>query len=135
MRFTKTEATAMRLEILEALKVIEKKYNCSASLGGIKYGSELGVRLTFSKMASNEHGDFVNSRAAQLFIRRAQRMGIAADVLNEELVYKGAVCVITGYNSRAKKYPIEYVTNGKAYKCSIEYMKQMIRPTRPEFFL
>ncbi len=134
-RFTKSEASRIREDIEQALKDIEKKYNAKVSLGGIRYGAELGVRLTFAKMAENENGAYVHSRKAQTFMLKAEGMGLSSDVLGQKLPYQGQECIITGYNTRAKKYPIEYTKSGMGFKCSVQHMKSMIRPTRPEFFL
>ncbi len=133
--FSKTDAQKMRQEIFEALAVIEKKYNAKVELSGVRYGSVLKTTLSFSKLSENEHGTFVNTPKAQEYIRRATRMGLSADTLNEPMEYQGSTHVITGYNTRAKRYPIEYTKDGQSYKCSEQFMKKFVKETRPEFFL
>ena len=133
--FTKTNAQMMRIEVAEALQAIEKKYNSKLAIGNIRYGQSLTIALTFSKMDENEHGTFINTPKATEFMRRASSMGLSEDMLNEPMMYNGELRVITGYNTRARRYPIEYTSNGKGYKCSVDHMKKFVKETRPEFFL
>ena len=135
MLFTKREAGQMRIDIEEALQAVAKKYKADVKLGGIRYGSELGVRISFAKMAENENGAYVHSANAINFIAKAEGFGLSADVLGEKLMFRGDECIVLGYNKRAKRYPIEYTKNGRNFKCGVEHLKAMVKPSRPEFFL
>ena len=133
--FTKLQAQRMRVEIEEALAGIEKKYNAKVKLGGIRYLDTLTVKLTFSKMSENENGAFANTKEAQAFVNRAYSIGVSPEVLGLPMRYQGDNVVITGYSTRAKKYPIKYTRNGKNYKCSESFIQNLVKETRPEFFL
>ena len=62
-------------------------------------------------------------------------MGLSSDMLNESMMYKGEEHIILGYNTRARKNPIEFTKDGRNFKCGIEHMKRFVKATRPEFFL
>ena len=139
--FTRTETKKMRTEIENALEIIAKKYGYATKVGNIKFGNVIEAKITVSKMASNSHGTYANTPEAQAFLERAERMGLAKDCLNEKYTFKGETLKITGYNSRAKKYPINYskIDNQgnviQRMKCSEYHLKDIIRANRPEFFL
>jgi len=135
MNFTKTEVEQMRIEMTEAMNKVAKKYGAVASFGGIRYGLEVTSKVTISKKTEDQYGEFTLTKAAKTLKDRLPVMGLKADVLNEPFTFKGDTIVIKGYNTRARAYPIEYTKNGRNYKCSVSYMKDMVIENRPELFL
>ena len=135
MNFTRNEVTSMRTEMNEALAAVAKKYGAAAKIGNISFGENVKTTITISRLSSNEHGDYINTKEAQEFLRRAKGLGLTQDVLNEKCNYLGNVYVVTGYNSRAPRYPINFTKNGKPMKCGVNFMKEFVHAERPELFL
>lgn len=134
-RFTSLEADNMRQDMERALAEVAKKYGAVANVGNIRYGDNLSTKITFSKMSENKHGEFVMTKEAKTFLARAESLGFRKDVLGETLIYRGKAIVITGYNTRARTYPISYTENGDRYKCSEGQMKKMVFEVKPEWVL
>ena len=135
MKFTKTEVREIRDEMEKALEKIAKKYNATADIGRITFGSQITAKLTFSKIAEDQYGEYKLTKEAQELKRRLPQMGLREDVLNEPFIFKGETIIIKGYNTRARSYPIEYTKGSKNYKCTVDHMKTLIRDNRPELFL
>ena len=133
--FTRPDAKAIRAELNAALEAIAKKYNATAKVGNITFGDTLDAKVTFAKIAENEHGKFAMTKEAKEFLERAESFGLTKDVLNEKCNYLGDVYEVTGYNTRAKRYPITFTKNGNRMKCGISFMKTFVRAERPELFL
>lgn len=133
--FTREQVKQMRIEITQAINEVVSKYGSVSKLGSISFGSQISTKLVISRVSSNEHGKYVNSREAQAFLSRAESLGLTQNVLNEGCRYKGKVYTVTGYNTRAPKYPINMTVDGKPMKCSVQYMKDFVRAERPELFL
>jgi len=135
MRFKKSEIAMLRIEMQEALDKVAKKHNAKVNIDRITFGLEAATKITISRVSTDEYGEFTLTKEAQELKNRLPRMGLRADVLNEPFVYKGDKIIIKGYNTRARRYPIEYTIGTKNYKCSVEYMKKMVKDNRPELFL
>lgn len=133
--FSRQDAIKMKEEIEQALSKVAKKYGANVKLGNIRYGDTLTSKVTFSKVSSNKHGEFVMTKEAKTFLLRAKGLGLREDVLNEKIRHQGSTYVVTGFNTRAKKYPITYTKDGRRMKSSVEYMKTFVRSGRPELFL
>lgn len=135
-RFTKAEVQKLRKELNEAMNAVAEKYGARANIGNISFGIDVSAKFNISRISENEHGEYVHSKEAQAFLNRAEsEFGLKKDVLNEPCKYKGKTYVITGYNTRAKRYPIEITENGKPMKAGIGFMKTFVRAERPELFL
>jgi len=60
----------------------------------------------------------------------------AQEVLGKSaLAYQGQEIVITGYNTRAPKYPINYTMDGRSFKSGISHVEKMLQKGLPELFL
>ena len=86
-------------------------------------------------MSENKNGVFAMTKEAKTFIQRAKSLGLSDKLLGEELHHEGKTYIITGYNTRAHKSPIQFTINGERYKSSVGYIKTIIQATRPEYFL
>ena len=118
-----------------ALEIIAKKYGASCKVGRITYGESATVKIEFAKKSSNKNGEVVLDKAAREFIKRATGMSMRPDVLNEKMSYNGDTVIITGYNTRARAYPINYTVNGKGYKASVNYIQRIVKEVKPHWFL
>lgn len=135
-KFDKAQVKSMRDDINNALFELEEKYNVKLKVGTINFDSDtVEAKISFAKMSENQNGKFAMTKEAKEFIQRAKNFGLSDKLLGEELHHKGNTYVITGYNTRASKNPIQFTVNGERYKVSIAYIKEIIQATRPEYFL
>lgn len=133
---TKTDVKNIRTKIDAALKKIAKEYNGEFSMGSIRYGATtLSGKLTFSEFSENKHGTYLNDKKALAFISKAQGLGLSSTLLNEPIKYNGNTYVITGYNTRAPKNPMNFTMNGEPYKSSVTHLFNIITKARPEYIL
>ena len=135
MKFTKSQVEQIRIEITEAMNKVLNKHGAIAEIGRISYGETISSKFTIAKTAKNEHGEYINSKEAMEFKKRATSMGLKENVLNEKCHYEGNVYIVTGYKSRSRKYPITFTKNGEPFVSSVDFMKRFVRAERPELFL
>ena len=133
--FNKVIVKEIRNEITEALEKIAKKHNLDVEVGRITYGLELSTNVKFSEVVSTIHGKNPVTKKSKAYELKAAVEGLPKRALFEEIEVNGDIHKITGYNTRAKAYPIEYTINDKPYKASIGYTKKWLRSARPEYFL
>jgi hypothetical protein len=133
MRFTSQDATNIRKDIQKALKEVAEKYNAEISLGNIHYGDDLRVKLVFYKKSGNR----VLTPQLRAYKARADDMNLPLELLDETFTYEGKVYKLIGYNTRARKFPIEYTAGGQQYKCSVLYFKKLIEKVGkyPEYYV
>jgi hypothetical protein len=58
--------------------------------------------------------------------------GLKESALNYEFNHLGKNYKVLGYNTRSRKYSIEYSDDGVPYKCTPEYMSKIINQSAPE---
>lgn len=133
--FTKRDAQNMLNDIREAMAAIEKKYNCTLSIGKSTYGDYFETKLSFGKTVQHDNGSFVQTKESQAFAARAKSLGVSEDVLGQEIRHEGKTYVVLGYATKNRMYPILYTINGKRYKGTVDAMKAFVKSGRPEFFL
>ncbi len=134
-RFNRTDAKTIRADINKALEAIAKKHNASVELGNIKYGGNLEVKLTFSKMTEGIFGVYADTAETKAFKMMEYKHKIPVDALHNEFTHKGEKIKIIGYKTSRPKYPISYEKNGRGFKCSASYMLDMVKADLPSVFL
>ncbi len=134
-RFDRVDAQTIRTEINDALEAIAKKYNSSVDLGNIKYGGNLEMKLTFSKMTEGIFGTYADTNETKAFKSMEYKHKIPADALHNEFTHKGEKIKIIGYKTSRPKYPISYEKDGRGFKCSADYMLRMVKADLPSVFL
>ena len=134
-RYTRQEVENIRIELQEAIDVVAAKYDSTINIGSISYSTNIKASITMSKMSENKHGKFAMTPQAQAFLQRSKRMGFRKDVLGETLMYKGDKIIIKGYNTRARKNPIQFSVNGKNYVAPEDYIKKVVFEVKPEWVL
>ena len=135
MKFTRQEVKDIRREAEETLQKIFEKYNYQVDVGNITFGADVNMKVKIAKKATNEHGEFAYTKEAKTFIQRAKSMNLDESCINEEYNYKGKTYKILGYNTRAKRYPINITIDDKKFKCTEEQIKNVVKTVRPELFL
>ena len=136
-KFNKTVAKQLRDDLNRALKEIEEKYNIQAKVGNIRFSAnELDTKIVFADVVETEEGKTVAmTKQAKEFCARARGLGLHENLLGETMRYEGKNYVITGYNTRASKNPMEFTVDGGRYKASVSYIKRVVKSARPEYIL
>jgi len=133
MSFTRTE-TRKHLEGLD--KVIEayaKKNGINIKRNGASFGVDITTKITITKDVETEDGTFAQTQESEDFKNYAYKHGIPVKALFEEIELNTGKIRILGYKSRSTKYPIVYTLNGKNYKCSPNYMKQLLTVSHSQY--
>lgn len=133
MKFSKYETEQVMNKLRNELKKIGVELNLNISGGTARYGDEITFKVTVSKNAETEFGTVKMDKKAIEFQKRASGMGLRKELLGEPIVSPKGTYVITGYNTRAKSYPIEYTKDGAHYKSSVNSFMGIIREFRPEY--
>ncbi len=134
-RFTRSEARAIRSEINEALRAVADKYDAEIDLGNIKFGTSLELKISLSKMTENMFGAYAQTKEAVAFEQNKYKHKIPLEALNQTFKHRGDDITITGYNTRASRYPVNYKRGNKAYKASPTYVLNMIKESLPSVLL
>ena len=135
---TKTEMRELRKDLQKAMDEVLSKRNLVASIGTITSYSRTGTHVTFKTEISemtNQHGRVKLDLNAKALLGKLPELGMKPEVFNEPFMFKHSKIRIKGYNTRARKYPVEYTKDGENYKCSVDFMKQMVLEAHPEYFL
>lgn len=119
---TRTEATSLHRELDAAIKNILGKYNLTLTRNNLSFG-ERDVKLTVTMEQLNTDGthkaDDITERLLSFELRSSGVKNIPATIVGSKVkTLSGEVFTITGYNRKAKKYPIEAqrVKTGQMYK-------------------
>jgi len=103
--FNRQNVKLLRVEMEEALKQVAERYDLGISLGSISYmEANFNVRV---EVATKSEDGAVISTAALAFKRNSKWDGIKPEALGEKFNFKNKDYTITGWNTRAKKYPVQ----------------------------
>lgn len=129
---TPTEIQTIHEEIDAAIKAIGRKYNFTVEHSHCSYDDE-GFKLTLNATQLNADGSKKSDGRIDSLIKGAIKyhtgvepiMGIGLRFTDAS----GVIYEITNYNTRARKYPIEYrrLSDGAGFKASAEYIASLIR--------
>lgn len=127
---TQEEIRTIHEEIKSALEAIGRKHNFAVEKTHITYDDE-GFRLTASVNALKADGTRKADDRLDSLVRSDLAMynvsipyGIGYKFTMDGIVYE-----ITNYNTRARKYPIEYkrLSDGAGFKAAPEYIAAAIK--------
>ena len=103
--FNKPNLQDLRGEIAEALKEVSEKFNIDIKLGHITYSAtNFSTRLS---VATKSDDGVALTKEAMAFERNSKWDGIKAEALGETFRFRGEVYTIAGWNTRARKYPVQ----------------------------
>ena len=119
---TKTEATNLHKDLTNAIQTILNKYNLRLTSNSLRFG-EREVKFNLGMEQLNADGTHKSDDATEYLLRTALSMKGVKDlpttiVGSKVTSYTGDTYIITGYNSRASKYPVEAqrVSDGQMFK-------------------
>ena len=117
-QFTRVNIKGLRNEIDEALDQVAKKYGITISAGNCSFsGNEANFKL---KLNTIGEGGTVITRESQMWDLYKSRTNCSHLSIGDKITIQGNTYTLTGYNTRAKKAPIQFKdSRGNGYKCSI----------------
>lgn len=130
---SKIEA-ARHFKNLEALvKQYGLTHGVNVDMGNYTYGTEGNYKVKITKSTTSENGTNPVTKQSQAFL--SHHCSLPAAALFKEFVHKGDTYKIIGYNTRASKMPIDYIFNGRPYKCPELYMENILKKAMPHEFV
>ena len=122
-QFTRVNIKGLRNEIDEALDQVAKKYGITISAGNCTFsGNEANFKL---KLNTIGEGGTVITRESQNWDFYKSRTNCGHLNIGDTIQLQGNSYTLTGYNTRARKAPIQFKdSRGNGYKCSIAMLNQ-----------
>ena len=120
--FDKPTIKAIRTAMDDALAQVEKAYGIKISTGNARFS---GNEVTFKVKANTvtDSGSAI-TKEAQMFDLYKASEGIGHLSVGDTVTLQGKSFTITGYNTRARKSPINIEdAQGRGYKCSVQMLK------------
>ena len=120
--FDKPTIKAIRTAMDDALAQVEKAYGIKISTGNARFS---GNEVTFKVKANTvtDSGSAI-TKEAQMFDLYKASEGLAHLSVGDTVTLQGKSFTITGYNTRARKSPINIEdAQGRGYKCSVQMLK------------
>ena len=120
--FDKPTIKAIRVAMDDALAQVEKAYGIKISTGNARFS---GNEVTFKVKANTvtDSGSAI-TKEAQMFDLYKNSEGIGHLSVGDTVTLQGKSFTITGYNTRARKSPINIEdAQGRGYKCSVQMLK------------
>jgi hypothetical protein len=121
-KLDKPSIKAIRLAMDKALAEVEAQYGIKISTGNARFTAD---EVTF-KVKANVIDKFgtVLSKEAQAWELYAPTQGLDHLSVGDTVQLQGKSFTIKGYNTRARKSPINIEdNNGRGYKCSVSMLK------------
>ena len=117
-QFNRANIKGLRNEIDEALDQVAKKYGITISAGNCTFsGNEANFKL---KLNTIGEGGTVITRESQNWDFYKNRTQCTHLNVGDKITIQGGTYTLTGYNTRARKAPIQFKdSRGNGYKCSI----------------
>jgi len=117
-QFNRANIKGLRNEIDEALSSVASKYGITISAGNCSFsGNEANFKL---KLNTIGEGGFVITRESASWDVYKSRTNCSHLNVGDTITIQGNPYTLTGYNTRARKAPIQFKDNrGNNYKCSI----------------
>ena len=117
-QFNRANIKGLRNEIDEALDQVAKKYGITISAGNCTFsGNEANFKL---KLNTIGEGGTVITRESQNWDFYKNRTQCTHLNVGDKITIQGNPYILTGYNTRARKAPIQFKdSRGNGYKCSI----------------
>jgi len=120
----KTTVESMRVYLEAALTGFEEHFGVQVSVGNISY-SYNNCRIKMDVAEIKEDGS-VSTREADNFKRLANSYGLESNWLGQEFTSGKDVFVLTGLNTRARKFPVQATRkrDGKKYKFPVSRIQR-----------
>lgn len=121
-QFNKANLQVLRTEIDNALKAVENQFGIKLHAGNASFS---GNEVTF-KLKGNTIGEggTVITREATNWDRYKGLHGMDHLSVGDQITLQGKSYTLTGYNTRAKKAPVEFKDSlGRCYKCSMRMLQ------------
>ena len=121
-QFNKANLQSLRTEIDNALKALENQFGIKLHAGNASFS---GNEVTF-KLKGNTIGEggTVITREATNWNRHRGLHGMDHLSVGDQITIQGKSYTLTGYNTRARKAPVEFKdSRGNGYKCSMRMLQ------------
>ena len=121
-QFNKANLQSLRTEIDDALKAVENQFGIKLHAGNASFS---GNEVTF-KLKGNTIGEggTVITREATNWNRHRGLHGMDHLSVGDQITIQGKSYTLTGYNTRARKAPVEFKdSRGNGYKCSMRMLQ------------
>ena len=120
--FDKPTIKAIRLAMDSALAQVEKDYGIKISTGNARFsGNEVTFKVKANTVTSN---GVANTKEADNWELYKNTIGLGWLNVGDQIMLQGKYFTLKGYNTRARKSPINIEdTQGRGYKCSVEMVK------------
>jgi hypothetical protein len=116
--FNKPQIVQLRSEIDNALNSVAKKYGITISAGNCSFsGNEANFKLKLNTIGD---GGTVITRESKMWDLYKSRTNCSHLNIGDTITIQGNSYTLSGYNTRARKAPINFTdSRGNGYKCSI----------------
>ena len=121
-QFNKANLQSLRTEIDNALKAVENQFGIKLHAGNASFS---GNEVTF-KLKGNTIGEggTVITKEATNWDRYKVFNGMNHLSVGDQITIQGKSYTLTGYNTRARKAPVEFKdSRGNGYKCSMRMLQ------------
>lgn len=119
--FNKPQIVQLRSEIDNALDQVAKKYGITISAGNCSFsGNEANFKLKLNTIGD---GGTVITRESKMWDLYKSRTNCSHLSIGDTITIQGNSYTLSGYNTRARKAPINFTdSRGNGYKCSIQML-------------
>ena len=120
--FDRATARVLREEMNQAFKSIEAKYGITLSAGNISFSNnEASIKVKANTIGDNGQ---VETKEARNWGVYAEYNGLGGIKVGDTIDLQGKSFTIKGWNTRARKSPIQIEdAQGRGYKCSVSMVK------------
>ena len=120
-QFDKTNLQGLRVEMDSALQAISNKYGITIKAGNASFsGNECTFKVKCNTIGSD--GTAI-TREATNWDRYKGLHGMDHLNVGDKITIQGSPYILTGFNSRARKAPINFSNSaGSGYKCSVRML-------------
>lgn len=124
--FDRATARVLREEMNQAFKSIEAKYGITLSAGNISFSNnEASIKVKANTIGDNGQ---VETKEARNWGVYAEYNGLGGIKVGDTIDLQGKSFTIKGWNTRARKSPIQIEdAQGRGYKCSVSMVKMYNR--------
>ena len=121
-QFDKPTIKAIRMAMDQALATVANEYGITINTGNARFS---GNEVTFKVKANTTSSDgTANTKEADNFELYKNSIGLGWLEVGDQIMLQGKYFTLKGYNTRARKSPIQIEdAQGRGYKCSVEMVK------------
>ena len=121
--FDKPTIKAIRLAMDNALANVDQEYGITINTGNARFsGNEVTYKVK-ANIVDGATGTAI-TKEAQMFDLYKQSEGIGHLNVGQTITLQGKDFILKGYNTRARKSPIQIEDmQGRGYKCSVQMLK------------